>query len=220
MVQLAPSVLSADFSRLGEELNVIEKAGVKMLHIDVMDGTFVPNISLGMPVIQPMRKVSNMFFDVHLMVSNPDNIIESIAKCGADGITVHAETCTHLHRTIQNIKKLGLKVGVALNPATPINVLDYIIQDIDMVLIMTVNPGFGGQSYIEKMTQKIKDTRDMCNRLGLNTDIQVDGGISPKNAKEVIEAGATVLVAGSSVFGENKEERIKEFCKIFEEGRK
>ncbi|HIT72938.1 ribulose-phosphate 3-epimerase [Tyzzerella sp. An114] len=220
MVQLAPSVLSADFSRLGEELNVIEKAGVKMLHIDVMDGTFVPNISLGMPVIQSMRKVSNMFFDVHLMVSNPDNIIESIAKCGADGITVHAETCTHLHRTIQNIKKLGLKVGVALNPATPINVLDYIIQDIDMVLIMTVNPGFGGQSYIEKMTQKIKDTRDMCNRLGLNTDIQVDGGISPKNAKEVIEAGATVLVAGSSVFGENKEERIKEFCKIFEEGRK
>ena len=220
MVQLAPSVLSADFSRLGEELNVIEKAGVKMLHIDVMDGTFVPNISLGMPVIQSMRKVSNMFFDVHLMVSNPDNIIESIAKCGADGITVHAETCTHLHRTIQNIKKLGLKVGVALNPATPINVLDYIIQDIDMVLIMTVNPGFGGQSYIEKMTQKIKDTRDMCNRLGLNTDIQVDGGISPKNAKEVIEAGATVLVAGSSVFVENKEERIKEFCKIFEEGRK
>lgn len=220
MVQLAPSVLSADFSILGEELNVIEKAGVKMLHIDVMDGTFVPNISLGMPVIQSMRKVSNMFFDVHLMVSNPDNIIESIAKCGADGITVHAETCTHLHRTIQNIKKLGLKVGVALNPATPINVLDYIIQDIDMVLIMTVNPGFGGQSYIEKMTQKIKDTRDMCNRLGLNTDIQVDGGISPKNAKEVIEAGATVLVAGSSVFGENKEERIKEFCKIFEEGRK
>lgn len=220
MVQLAPSVLSADFSRLGEELNVIEKAGVKMLHIDVMDGTFVPNISLGMPVIQSMRKVSNIFFDVHLMVSNPDNIIESIAKCGADGITVHAETCTHLHRTIQNIKKLGLKVGVALNPATPINVLDYIIQDIDMVLIMTVNPGFGGQSYIEKMTQKIKDTRDMCNRLGLNTDIQVDGGISPKNAKEVIEAGATVLVAGSSVFGENKEERIKEFCKIFEEGRK
>ena len=220
MVQLAPSVLSADFSRLGEELNVIEKAGVKMLHIDVMDGTFVPNISLGMPVIQSMRKVSNMFFDVHLMVSNPDNIIESIAKCGADGITVHAETCTHLHRTIQNIKTLGLKVGVALNPATPINVLDYIIQDIDMVLIMTVNPGFGGQSYIEKMTQKIKDTRDMCNRLGLNTDIQVDGGISPKNAKEVIEAGATVLVAGSSVFGENKEERIKEFCKIFEEGRK
>ncbi len=220
MVQLAPSVLSADFSRLGEELNVIEKAGVKMLHIDIMDGTFVPNISLGMPVIQSMRKVSNMFFDVHLMVSNPDNIIESIAKCGADGITVHAETCTHLHRTIQNIKKLGLKVGVALNPATPINVLDYIIQDIDMVLIMTVNPGFGGQSYIEKMTQKIKDTRDMCNRLGLNTDIQVDGGISPKNAKEVIEAGATVLVAGSSVFGENKEERIKEFCKIFEEGRK
>ena len=220
MIQLAPSVLSADFSRLGEELNVIEKAGVKMLHIDVMDGTFVPNISLGMPVIQSMRKVSNMFFDVHLMVSNPDNIIESIAKCGADGITVHAETCTHLHRTIQNINKLGLKVGVALNPATPINVLDYIIQDIDMVLIMTVNPGFGGQSYIEKMTQKIKDTRDMCNRLGLNTDIQVDGGISPKNAKEDIEAGATVLVAGSSVFGENKEERIKEFCKIFEEGRK
>ena len=155
MNYLAPSILAADFTKLGEQISIIEKSGVEMLHIDVMDGMFVPSISFGMPVIESIRKNSKLLFDVHLMIEEPDRYVETFAKLGADSITVHAEACTHLHRTIHHIKELGLKCSVALNPSTPLSVLDYVLQDLDMVLIMTVNPGFGGQAFIPEMYEKI-----------------------------------------------------------------
>ncbi|GFR35070.1 ribulose-phosphate 3-epimerase [Thermobrachium celere] len=200
MIKIAPSILSADFSKLHEEIKKVEEAGADYLHIDVMDGHFVPNITIGAPVVKAIRKHSNLTFDVHLMIENPDFYIGDFAEAGADIITVHAEACRHLNRTIQNIKSYGKKVGVALNPATPLNVLDYSLEYIDMVLIMTVNPGFGGQKFIPNMIEKIKNLKTMICSRGLNIDIEVDGGIKLDNYKQVVEAGANILVAGSAIF--------------------
>lgn len=214
MNYLAPSILSADFSRLGEELALVEKNDVSMLHIDVMDGMFVPSISLGFPVIESIRKDSGMIFDVHLMIKEPERYLERFAAAGADIITVHAEACLHLHRTIQQIRQLGKKCGVALNPATPLSALDYVLEDLDMVLLMTVNPGFGGQSFIPAMYEKIHGLRELITKKNLNIDIEVDGGIKTANVGRAIEAGANVLVAGSAVFEGDIEGNIREFQKI------
>lgn len=208
MNYLAPSILAADFTKLGEQISIIEKSGVEMLHIDVMDGMFVPSISFGMPIIESIRKNSKLLFDVHLMIEEPDRYVETFAKLGADSITVHAEACTHLHRTIHHIKELGLKCSVALNPSTPLSVLDYVLQDLDMVLIMTVNPGFGGQAFIPEMYEKIRQLKNRITEKELKTDIQVDGGVCFENVQEILNAGANVLVAGSSVFKGNIEENI------------
>ena len=200
---IAPSLLAADFSKLKEEITEVEKLGAKYLHLDVMDGNFVPNISFGAPVISSLRKHSNLVFDVHLMVNEPDYLIEDFAQF-SDIITVHAEASKHLNRTIQLIKSFGKKVGVALNPSTSLDVIKYDLDNIDMVLIMTVNPGFGGQKFIPEMIQKIKDLR----KINKNIDIEVDGGINDKTAKLVKEAGANVLVAGSYIFSGNYKEKI------------
>ena len=214
MNYLAPSILSANFSRLGEELALVEKNDVSILHIDVMDGMFVPSISLGFPVIESIRRDSRMIFDVHLMIKEPERYLERFAAVGADIITVHAEACLHLHRTIQQIKQLGKKCGVALNPATPLSALDYVLEDLDMVLLMTVNPGFGGQSFIPAMYEKIEKLRETITKRNLDIDIEVDGGIKAANAKQATEAGANILVAGSAVFEGDIENNIREFQKI------
>ena len=200
MVKLAPSILSADFGRLLESVNQVEKAGADLLHIDIMDGHFVPNISFGPLVIKGIQGKTAMPFDVHLMIENPDQYLEEFAKAGAAYITVHAEACVHLHRTLQSIRALGVKPAVSLNPATPLSMIEEILPDVDMVLLMSVNPGFGGQSFIDGTLDKIRRLRAMCDARGLKTDIQVDGGVTLKNARAVAEAGATILVAGSAVF--------------------
>ena len=202
---VAPSLLAADFSKLREEIQEVESHGAEYLHLDVMDGNFVPNISFGAPVISSIRKHSNLVFDVHLMVENPDRFIKDMVDAGADVITVHAEATKHLNRTIQLIKSYGKKVGVALNPSTPLDVIKYDLKDIDMVLIMTVNPGFGGQAFIEGMLQKIRDLRS----IDPNIDIQVDGGINNKTSKLVKEAGANILVAGSYLFKGDYKQKIE-----------
>lgn len=202
---VAPSLLAADFSKLREEIQEVESYGAEYLHLDVMDGNFVPNISFGVPVISSIRKHSNLVFDVHLMVENPDRFIKDMVDAGADVITVHAEATKHLNRTIQLIKSYGKKVGVALNPSTPLDVIKYDLKDIDMVLIMTVNPGFGGQAFIEGMLQKIRDLRS----IDPNIDIQVDGGINNKTSKLVKEAGANILVAGSYLFKGDYKQKIE-----------
>jgi ribulose-phosphate 3-epimerase len=200
MIKIAPSILSADFANLERDIKMVEAAGADLLHIDVMDGHFVPNITIGAPVVKSLRKVSKMGFDVHLMISKPENYISDFAAAGADIITVHAEAATHLHRLIQMIKKEGCKAAVALNPATPLTVLDHVLEDLDMVLLMSVNPGFGGQKFIGSALNKIKALREMINNKNLNIDIQVDGGIILENIAEVVSCGANVLVAGSAIF--------------------
>ena len=199
-VRIAPSILSADFSKLGEEVAAIEAAGADWVHIDVMDGHFVPNLTFGAPVVSCLRKVTKMPFDVHLMVEAPQNYIADFAKAGADILTVHLETAPHLHRVIQAIKEAGLKAAVSLNPSTPLCLLEEILPELDMVLLMSVNPGFGGQAFIPSSLEKVRKLRQMLDEKGLQTDIQVDGGVTPDNAAQLIAAGATVLVAGSAVY--------------------
>lgn len=203
MFELAPSMLSADFARVDEQLKQIEEAGIRWLHIDVMDGMFVPSISFGMPVIASLRKTTNLFFDVHLMIQEPGRYIQAFKDSGADQLTVHAEACAHLDSTLKEIRAAGMRAGVALNPATPLSVLEYVLDQVDMVLIMSVNPGFGGQSYIPYCTEKIRRLRRMITDAGLSVDIQVDGGINQRTLPAVLEAGANILVAGSAVFGED-----------------
>ena len=215
MLYLAPSILSADFANLGNDIKTIDNAGADYVHIDVMDGKFVPSISFGMPVMKAIRKYTDKVFDVHLMIEEPGRYINEFKEAGADIITVHAEACCHLNRTLQAIKNAGCKTGVALNPATPLSVLDYVLEYTDMVLIMSVNPGFGGQSYITNSTQKIAQIRDIIDKRGLDTDIEVDGGINQSNVTEVIDAGANVIVAGSAVFNGDAQKNVEAFKEIF-----
>lgn len=202
MVKIAPSILSADFSKLGEEIKDVEIGGADYIHVDVMDGHFVPNITIGPLIVDAIRPVTKLPLDVHLMIENPDQYIEAFAKSGADYITVHVEACPHLHRTIHLIKSYGVKAGVVLNPATPVESIQHIIEDIDMVLLMTVNPGFGGQSFITSVLPKIVKVKEMVQERGLSVEIEVDGGVNKETAKACIKAGATVLVAGSAIYNE------------------
>lgn len=217
MLILAPSVLAADFKELGKQIQAVEQAGARYIHLDVMDGAFVPSISFGMPVIQSLRSCSNALFDVHMMVKEPERYIKDIKAAGADLICVHQEACIHLDRTVTMIKEHGLKAAAAINPATPTEVLDCILPELDMVLVMSVNPGFGGQSFIPYTVKKIRSLRSKCQELGLTTDIQVDGGVTPDNVRMLIDAGANIFVAGSSIFQGDLAANTTRFIEIFKE---
>jgi ribulose-phosphate 3-epimerase len=201
MVKIAPSILSADFLKLGEEIKAVERAGADRLHIDVMDGRFVPNITMGIPVVRSLRRGTRLPFEVHLMIEQPENYLEAFAIAGADLLIVQQENSIHLDRTLQAIKELKKKAGVALNPSTPAGMLEEIIEKLDLILVMTVNPGFGGQKFMEYPLKKVRLLREILDRRNPNCEIEVDGGIAPQNAARVVEAGAGVLVAGTSVFG-------------------
>ncbi|RMF48187.1 MAG: ribulose-phosphate 3-epimerase [Deltaproteobacteria bacterium] len=201
MIKIAPSILSADFGRLAEEISAVDAAGADYIHVDVMDGHFVPNITIGPLVVDAIRPVTEKPLDVHLMIENPDLYIPEFARAGADIITVHQEAVPHLHRTVQLIRSLGKKPGVSINPATPVSTLEIILEEIDLVLVMSVNPGFGGQAFIDSALGKISELRELIDRRGLRVEIEVDGGVKPDNCSRVAEAGADVLVAGSAVFG-------------------
>ena len=211
---LSPSILSADFANLGEQVRMLDEAGAQYVHIDVMDGMFVPSISFGMPVIKSIRECSDRIFDVHLMIEEPGRYIDDLAEVGADLITVHAEACKHLDRTIEAIKEKGLLAGVALNPATPLSAIEWILPKVDMVLIMSVNPGFGGQKFITSSVDKIKEVKRLRDELNLSYDIEVDGGINIDNLATVLEAGANVIVAGSAIFRGDAAENVKKFKSI------
>ena len=217
MKQLAPSILSADFSRLGECVCQIEKAGADIIHVDVMDGHFVPNISFGAAVMKSLCGKTGMPFDVHLMIEDPDRYLEDFITDNTEYITVHAEACVHLHRTIQHIKSSGAKAGVAVNPATPLSAVECVLEDVDMIMIMSVNPGFGGQKFISSVLPKIRNLDELRRENNLDFTIEIDGGINPDNVKTVTDAGVDIVVAGSSVFGAaDIEARVKEFREILQ----
>ncbi len=200
-IVIAPSILSADFGNLAQAARDVEAAGAEYLHIDVMDGMFVPNITIGIPVVKGLRPASPAFFDTHLMIAQPERYVEAFAQAGANGITVHAEACTHLQRTLAMIRDAGAKAGVALNPATPPDVLEYVLDDLDLVLVMTVNPGFGGQKFLSAMLPKIERVRELIDRVSHPIHLEVDGGITPQTVPLVVNAGATALVAGTAIYG-------------------
>ncbi len=200
MIKIAASILSADFARLGEQIQEAEAAGADYIHVDVMDGHFVPNITIGTVVVEWIRRVTRLPFDVHLMIESPERYIEDFAKAGADSITVQQEACIHLHQTVEQIKELGKRAGVAINPATPVQMLEEILPFIDLALVMTVSPGYGGQTFIETMPHKIAMVREMIDRRGLNVELEVDGGIHPGTVEQVVRAGARVLVAGTAIY--------------------
>jgi ribulose-phosphate 3-epimerase len=202
-LMIAPSILSADFSKLGEEIRAVEKAGAEVIHIDVMDGHFVPNITIGPLVVKAARRVTDLPLDVHLMISDPDSYIKNFADAGADWITVHVETCPHLHRTLNYICDLGKKAGAVLNPATSLSTLDYVLEEVDLVMLMSVNPGFGGQGFIESTLEKCRNLRSMLDKVNPEAGIEIDGGISPKTIGRMAEAGANIFVAGSAIYGQD-----------------
>ncbi len=207
-LMIAPSILSADFARLGEEVTSVLEQGADVIHVDVMDGHFVPNITIGPLVVRAVRKITAATLDVHLMIEDPDAYIDDFAAAGADWITVHVETCNHLHRTIHRIKELGCKAGAVLNPATSLSTLDYILDDLDLVMLMSVNPGFGGQKFIPFTIAKTKELKDMIETRGLSTGIEIDGGVSPETIGAIAAAGANIFVAGSAVFGQDDYGRV------------
>ncbi len=211
---LSPSILAADFSKLGEQIHELDEAGAQYVHIDVMDGMFVPSISFGMPLMKSIRPCTDRIFDVHLMIEEPVRYIDDFAEAGADLITVHAEACKHLDRTIEAIKEKGLLAGVAINPATPLSVVEWVLPKVDMVLIMTVNPGFGGQKLIPYTLDKVRALRAMIEKADLKTDIEVDGGINLENVTEAMDAGANIIVAGSAVFRGDVGENVERFLNI------
>ena len=217
MYVLAPSLLSANYMAIGEDLKTIRRAGGRQVHVDIMDGRFVPSINFGIPLVGALRKETDLILDVHLMVEDPDRYVEEFARAGADIITVHAEACTHLHRTIQHIKSMGKRAGAALNPATPAAALSCVLEDLDLILVMSVNPGFGGQKYIPYSTEKLKELKEIRKERGLSFDIEVDGGVNLANAKEIMAAGANMLVAGSAVFSGDLEDNIRQFLTCMEE---